>query len=268
MLPISEAMERASLADLVAAAGPALAAELGLEASATETAYSVRAKALPASAIVVNRSIGLGLGGAAGEAEPAAVVAAYRAAAIARYFVHLHPEAAPPGLAERLRALGLEKTRGWMKFERGPEAPPEVETALQIRPAGADDAAAFGRIVADAFDLGAAARPWLARLVGRPGWHVFMSFADGEPAGTGALLVKDDVAWLDWGATAPPYRGRGGQSALLCRRIAEARALGCRLLLTETGEDVPGDPQHSYNNILRMGFRPAYLRENYAPPRR
>jgi 2-keto-4-pentenoate hydratase/2-oxohepta-3-ene-1,7-dioic acid hydratase in catechol pathway len=32
--------------------------------------------------------------------------------------------------------------------------------------------------------------------------------------------------------------------------------------------EVEGDPQHSYKNIVRMGFRPAYVRENYAPPKR
>ena len=36
---------------------------------------------------------------------------------------------------------------------------------------------------------------------------------------------------------------------------------------TATGEEVPGDPQHSYANILRMGFEEGYIRENFAPPR-
>jgi hypothetical protein len=35
---------------------------------------------------------------------------------------------------------------------------------------------AFGRIAAGAFDLGDAVVPWLARMPGRPGWHVFMCF--------------------------------------------------------------------------------------------
>jgi GNAT superfamily N-acetyltransferase len=76
------------------------------------------------------------------------------------------------------------------------------------------------------------------------------------------------VGWLDWGATAPAFRRRGSQSALLRRRILDALDMGCRLILTETGEEVEGDPQHSYKNILRMGFREAYVRENYAPLRR
>lgn len=92
-----------------------------------------------------------------------------------------------------------------------------------------------------------------------------MSFAGDVPAGTGALLLKDGVAHLDWGVTHPEFRRRGGQSAVLARRIGDALALGCDLLVTTTGEAVPGDPQHSYNNILRTGFEEAYLRENWAP---
>jgi len=37
----------------------------------------------------------------------------------------------------------------------------------------------------------------------------------------------------------------------------------CRLVVTETGEAVPGDAQHSYKNILKAGFRELYLRENF-----
>jgi hypothetical protein len=32
-----------------------------------------------------------------------------------------------------------------------------------------------------------------------------------------------------------------------------------------TGEAVPGDPQHSYGNIVKAGFAEAYLRENWVP---
>lgn len=75
--------------------------------------------------------------------------------------------------------------------------------------------------------------------------------------------MQDGVAYFEWGATLPAHRRCGGQGAIVVRRIEDAVALGCRLLTTATGEAVEGDPQHSYHNILRAGFRPAYLRENY-----
>lgn len=53
---------------------------------------------------------------------------------------------------------------------------------------------------------------------------------------------------------------------MLAARIAKAAELGCRLMATTTGEAVEGDPQHSYSNIERAGFRAAYTRANFGPP--
>lgn len=80
-------------------------------------------------------------------------------------------------------------------------------------------------------------------------------------------IERAALADLDWGATDPACRRRGGQSALLARRVREALTHGCRLMVTTTGEAVPGDPQHSYHNIQRAGFAEAHLRANWAPPR-
>jgi GNAT superfamily N-acetyltransferase len=264
----AEAVERAALEALHAAAPECLRADLGLRCARVGTALVSIAGGVPASGIVANRTIELGLEAAEREETVARIAALYREAGVERYFLHLHPEAKPRELGGWLAGQGLEKARGWMKFQRGREAPPEAETTLQVRPAGPGDGPAFGRIAADAFDLGEEAAPWLAAMAGHPGWRLYMTFDGETPAGTGGLFVQDGVGWLDWGATAPAFRRRGSQSALLRRRILDALDMGCRLILTETGEEVEGDPQHSYKNILRMGFREAYVRENYAPLRR
>lgn len=263
-----ERIERAALRSLHEAADEALKERLGLATHEIGGALVSVAAALPASAIVVNRTQGLGLEQRAARSDVEAITALYRDSSVERNFVHLHPKAEPSELADWLVAAGLEKVRGWMKFSRGPEPPPERETDLSIRQIGPEHGLAFGRIAAAAFDLGDEAAPWIAGLAVRPGWRLYMSFAGDEPAGTGALFVMDGIAWTDWGATAPAFRRRGGQGALLAHRIREAIGLGCRRIITATGEEVPGDPQHSYSNILRMGFKEAYIRENYAPPKR
>lgn len=263
----AEQIERAALADLQAAADSALRDKLRLEARQVGSALASIAGALPASAIVVNRTIGLGLAAPATEASVREIVDAYASAGVARYFVQISPEARPEALVGWLEAAGLEKARGWQKFSRGREAIPQRKTDLAIREIGPQDGASFARIVCDAFDLGEAARPWLARLPDREGWHIFMSFDGDNPAGTGALFVWDGMGWMDFGATAPEFRRRGSQGALLARRIEYALDLGCRRLFTCTGEAVDGDPQHSYGNILKCGFVEDYVRANYAPPR-
>ncbi len=92
-----------------------------------------------------------------------------------------------------------------------------------------------------------------------------MSFADDKPAGVGALYVKDGLGWTDFGATAPEFRQMGSQSALMSARLQRALDSGCKQIFTCTGVSVPGDPQHSYSNILKAGFSESYVRENYVP---
>lgn len=108
----------------------------------------------------------------------------------------------------------------------------------------------------------------MACLGDAPHWHAYVSVTrEGRIAGGGALFVKDGVGWLDWGATDPALRQRGSQAALLRHRIRVALDMGCHTLVSATGEEVPGDPQHSYRNIVRMGFSESYARENYALPK-
>lgn len=264
----SERIERSALTDIHAAATPELRIRLALDCVASGSTLVSVAGALPPSAIVINRALGLGLDRPATETSVARIIDRYRDAGVERYFVQVHPDSETPDLVAWLESLGLEKARGWQKFARTIEPAPEVKTDLRIEPIGAKHADAFARIVCDAFDLGDAAQPWLATLPGRANWHVFMSFAGNEPAGTGALFVEDGIGWTDFGATAPEFRRRGSQGAILACRIDHAIELGCKEIHTCTGEDVAGDPQHSYRNILKMGFEASYVRANYAPARR
>ena len=181
-------------------------------------------------------------------------MARYREAGVSRYFVQVHPEAQPATVRDWLLAAGLEKARGWQKFKRDASPAKPARSELQCRLVGTEQGEDFARILCDAFDLGDPARPWLALLPGCPRWHAFMSFDGDEPAGTGALFVDGGFGWLDFGATAPAFRQRGSQSALMAARINHAAQLGCHTLFTCTGEDVPGDPQHSYSNILQRRF--------------
>lgn len=75
-----------------------------------------------------------------------------------------------------------------------------------------------------------------------------------------------DVGWLGFGATLESHRGQGSQSAIFARRIRAAADLGVKLLITETGEELPDRPNPSYRNMLRAGFRLAYPRQNWLEP--
>lgn len=263
----SEAIERAALFDLHAAAPRELHDALGLCTYHIADALVSAAAQLPATAIVVNRALGFTRAQLEDEHLVSRIAASYRAAGIGRYFLQITPDAMSGSLARRIAHAGLEKARGWQKFGRGPSPVDLPETPFRVEEIGPDHGAAFARIVSSGFDLGEIAEPWLARLPGRRNWHVFMTFDDDTPVGAGAMYVENGVAWTDWGATSPAFRGRGSQSLLLGKRIQHAIELGCKSIHTCTGEAVPGDPQHSWNNIVRHGFTPDYVRANYAPPK-
>jgi len=261
----SEHIEIAALMDLHDAAPPDLKHLLALESITKASAQISIAGTLPESAIVINRT--LGIGPAVTPQMIQDVVGAYRDRGVRRYFVQVDRRRTPNQIARWLLSTGLEKARGWQKFRRGRDAIELAETELKVQEIGAEYGLEFAQIVCNAFDLGIQAEPWLAELPGRQNWHIFMSFEGDQPVGTGALFMQDGIGWTDWGATAPEFRKRGSQRSLLAIRIERALELGCASIFTCTGEDVPGDPQHSYSNIMRAGFEEHYLRENYAPPR-
>ena len=263
----SEAIERAALFDLHAAAPQEMREALDLRAYEVTDALVSIAGALPATAIVINRALGFSLDQFEDADLVPRIASAYRGAGVERYFLQMTPDMQSGPCETRIAAAGLDKARGWQKFRRDTAPIDLPATDFRFEEIGADYAAAFARIVCAGFDLGEAAEPWLACLPGRDNWHVFMTFDSDEPAGTGAMYVRDGVAWTDWGATSPGYRGRGSQGLLLAARIDHARELGCTSVHTCTGEAVDGDPQHSWNNIVRHGFTEDYVRANYAPPK-
>jgi hypothetical protein len=61
----------------------------------------------------------------------------------------------------------------------------------------------------------------------------------------------------------PEFQGRGAQSALIAARMRAAIDAGCGLLVAETGDEQPGEHNTSLHNLLRLGFRVLYKRQNW-----
>ena len=235
----AELIEKAELEALHGLADTGLRRRLGLALEPLGGGVMSVAAALPASAIVVNRAMGCESGGRFDPAWIGAAAERYRAAGIGRFFFQIAEEAVTPEIEAGFAAAGLERARSWQKFSRGRGEVIEARaTDLVTREIGPEKGADFARIVCAAFDLGAAAEPWMARLPGAPGFHVFMTFEGDTPAGVGGLYIRDGVAWTDFGATVPAMRGRGAQGANLAARVRFGLERGCRALHTCTGEAV------------------------------
>jgi hypothetical protein len=85
-----------------------------------------------------------------------------------------------------------------------------------------------------------------------------------QPLQTRLGLRIDQVA--DAGAVRTSHRRRGGQGALMARRIADAVAAGARYLVTETGEPMADEPNPSLANMKRCGFVTVASRLNFVGP--
>lgn len=245
-----DAMFAAAQPDFETAAGLAFA-DLGSMA-----AYAVKA----APTIQFNRAQ------RRGEAEPteddlAATAAWMRGNATSAWTLQL-----PEG-DDRPARLGLRAAGSWTKFGRPADSIPEAATPLDIQVIGPDRAADFGSVVQTSFGIPPPFAAWIGALVGLPGWTAYVAYRDGIPAAAAALVVSEGIGWLGMGCCLPEFRRQGAQSALLARRIADARDQGAHILVTETGTPAPGelDRHPSYRNITRAGFRPLYLRTNWRP---
>jgi GNAT superfamily N-acetyltransferase len=262
---IGEGLARRSHLDVFKACPRVVRQALGWRCE--EVGGAVASIASKSTSVLMNRTMDLGTFEPAEPDQVAEIARRYGEAGVGRYFVTVSPHARPPEIRDWLMKQGLVAQRRWMKFERDMRPAEPARSTLRVARIDARDALESGRIIAHGFDMGEAAAGMFPPLVGRAGWHLFGAFDGDALAGAGVLYVEGRFGYFPFGATAPAHRKKGAQSALLAARIEAARALGCDALFTETGEEVPGDPQHSYHNIERAGFEPSYLVENYAPPR-
>ncbi len=112
----------------------------------------------------------------------------------------------------------------------------------------------WGHIAARGFsddeEPGVAQEEFGSLMAARRDSILVLGWIDGEPAGTGALGIDDDVAWLSGDSTLPQYRRRGVQQAIQRHRLQLAYEAGCTLAITESA---PGSG--SQRNMERLGFR-------------
>lgn len=223
-------------------------------------AFALRGMDMP----FFNRVVGLGIPRPATREDVAQADAFFRGLGRDWSVVQLVEPTRPPELVEWVEAAGWTRSKRWPKLWRtlGGELP-EGRTDLRIELVGPDQSEDVGRIVTTAFEFDPALAPFATATIGRPGWSHYLGFDGDTPVAAGACFVTADVAWLGFGTTLESHRGRGGQSAMFARRLADARTAGCRLAITETGEDTREEPNPSYRNMLRAGFEVAYVRQNW-----
>jgi len=86
------------------------------------------------------------------------------------------------------------------------------------------------------------------------GLRRYLATVDGRSAAAAALFTRDGAGILAGAATLPRFRGRGCQTALITRRIADASADSDLVVVTAA----LGSPSHG--NLTRLGFQVTHTR--------
>jgi hypothetical protein len=210
-----------------------------------------------------NRILGLGVGEPATESILDKAIAVFQNTGCKNYMVQICPLVQPAPYPGWFAARGFKPVRSWAKMCRGNEPAPAVSTDLRMEAIGEDQASAYADVVLSVFGMTPAYRPLVEGNVGKPGWHQYLAFDGEKPVSAAGMYINGEAAWLSFASTLKTHRERGGQSAMLARRIEDGLALGCKWFIAETKEDTPDRPNPSYRNMLRSGFELAYLQRYY-----
>jgi hypothetical protein len=262
LMEIAEQADADAASEFVRAAPASLAQSLGI--AQQDRAGATLVMSAKVDVLAFNRVIGLGAHRPAEEGDVDATLATYREAQVPRFFVQVAPGAQPEALADWLTARGFVRYNRWMKLVRDArEESQPAKTSLRVVDVTPSTVDAFSRVVARSYGMPDALRPWLAGMIGRDGWRHYLALLGDMPVGAGSLHIVGDRAWTGFAGTVPDMRGRGAQSALIVRRLEDARRAGCRWLVCETAEDAPDKPAPSLHNQLRFGYRVLYARDNW-----
>jgi GNAT superfamily N-acetyltransferase len=217
-----------------------------------------------ADAATVNRAFGLGLDQPLDAALLTEINAFFREAGSPRWLVECAPHATVTGGRDILTSQGgvlktpTVKLVGQLRDMTG--AP---RGSVSVEEIGCESSDTFRGIVGPAFGVPEVVEPDIVSAIGHPGWHYYLAFDEGRPIAGAAMFVQNDGVWFGVMATSAESRNRGAQTALLARRVADAKRLGCSWATAETALDTLERPNPSYRNMLRLGLRVAYLRDKY-----
>ncbi len=258
---LNELGEAEAWANYYLCAPPEFAREIRLK---VQSIGSVKITAIPGIDFnIFNRIIGLGVGTPATEAMLDQAIAMLQDAGVKTLCVQLSPLAEPAQLVDWLKTRGFTHGSNWAKMIRDNAPAPAVQTDLRVEAIGREQAGILTEVAITAFGMPPQLRHLVGGCVGKPGWHHYVGFDGEQPVSAAAMFVSGEVCWLGFGSTLTSHRKRGGQAAMFARRIQDGLALGCKWFITEAAEDTPESPNPSYHNMLRAGFRLAYLRPNY-----
>jgi GNAT superfamily N-acetyltransferase len=174
---------------------------------------------------------------------------------------------ADPAVAALLTDRGYQLVGFENVLGRSLQSEPQPQASAGVEVHRSTDIDAWVEVVVDGFahpdGVGVSShedfpRDIIARVerdMAAAGLMAYAGLCDGVIAGGGGLCVTNGVAQLSGAATAPAFRRRGVQAALLSTRLRDAATAGCDIAVVTTA---PGST--SQRNVQRKGFHLLYTR--------
>lgn len=213
--------------------------------------------------LAFSRVMAVGLEEAAAREDPSRFVAWFRERKARRFSLDMSPCARPAEMAHWLASAGFRERIGAGKLIRGDAAIDPPETPFEVREIDGGEAATWFRVITTTWTVMRPHERWFAARVGHPGWRHYIATRAGQPVAAAALFVERDAARLTEAVTLAGHRRMGAHSALIARRIRDGIAAGVRTFTSETAPPLPRMALVSYANLLRAGFRLAYVRPSF-----
>jgi GNAT superfamily N-acetyltransferase len=231
---------------------------LGASADRVGDATAFRWPAVPI--VLFNHVIGLGDERTPENDEIDHILALYRDEGLPCH-VQLSPLADQEDLGRRLAARGLERHPSWGVLALTPDSwnPATTLPSISVEPVDGANRDDFVQVLLEAFQMSPPIDRAIIATLDAPDASSFLARYDGEPAGTGQLIVRAGVGGLFSGGVLERFRRRGLHTALISTRIQTVLDRGLELLYSET-EEV--DNQSS-RDLRRQGFFLAYEHVNW-----
>jgi hypothetical protein len=260
--PISSAEVELLEAEAFAELHGQFAVEVGSEvASVKRWGRAAALASRSVDAVAINRAVGFGFEAPLDATQLAEVRDFFRQQGKSRWFVECSPDASIDRQA--LSAAGGVVGGSVIKLVGEMTMLGDVTDAgLDVQPVTRADAQRFMNLVGSQLGVPEAVRPGVVSTIGKAGWYFYFALKDRRPIAGAAMFVAGDGAWFGLAGTEPEHRNCGAQTALLVRRIRDARTAGCRWVSAETSPETVA-PNHSLRNMRRLGLRQLYQRPWY-----
>lgn len=166
----------------------------------------------------------------------------------------LSPFQASPSLLAHLARSGMyQSSFGAVMYGLPNPAEPPMPQGVTVDDVGPYDLDRFVSVYRQSF--GTIYGDEVRVLGALPEWRLYTASLDDTPVAIGLLMMHGNIGVLAGGATLPGARGRGCQKALIRRRMSDAAAAGCTLMV---GFCAPGS--WSQSNMQRAGLQVAYTK--------